>query len=896
MTLLEVLRRRRLLPAEWLAHAEASERPPDQRTQVLPPSPQPATPLQPVPAQPRPQPSGPIQSEPQQPGPQQPGPLHSGPSPSGPEATWAQPSARAAPPAQVAPFAAYDRPPAPPAGAEPPARQTHPVGREGKPALGQVGPYELLRELGRGAMGRVYEARHRERGARYALKLLHAPRELEDVQRFRREADLAFQLDHPHVVRVHDVGADGHLRYLALDLVEGGSLQDRLARQGPLPWGEAARIAIKLAGALEHAHARGVLHRDLKPANVLFDAEGEPRLADFGLARGPDGSSLTQTGTMLGTPAFMAPEQSRDAKRADARSEVYGLAALLYALLTGRPPVLAATLADAIRQLEDEPPPSPRALRSDLPAGLEAVVLRALAKQPEERYPDMRAFAAALAPFDDLAPPSAAAPRRHLLLGAVGLLALVAVGVGAFCAARAGSSREAPAGEAELARSGGAPATSPPPVTDAARAPGADLGTPSGPATPGARAEAPGARAEAPGARAEAPGASAEAPGASAEAPDASLGAPGDPTLPFAVGESFALSVTVTDPAERRSLTAYLTCELLRSEPARLELAVVPRRLRGWLEREGAARSSDTNSKRPRPDLEPLGSEALGTVALEPRSGRLLAWSPRGAPAGTGAGALEGLRAWLLGADGQRELWERAGALPQGELGALGVARRDAQGLPIWAAWPRPSGEVVGVCRVELSPLPGGAAGYLMNRYQLRWASAATLNGIEVPNRVEAGWWLQGSRAPGTPAPLRGGELVTLPAHATVHAAPWGLLLGTTGAQPRRAYCLDRAGPWRRVHWGGAVAWVAERGVVPAPSGRGIEVTSGPIKGAVFVYPRAAAVDRTCIGGARTGQRYAALELVPGWARIAYDQREAWIPLKGARVLAPGEGAAGGGD
>ncbi|MBX3466220.1 MAG: serine/threonine protein kinase [Planctomycetes bacterium] len=201
------------------------------------------------------------------------------------------------------------------------------------------GHHRLGRLLARGGMGAVYEAVHAPSGAPRAVKLLLGGADAEARERFRREAEVMATLDHPHVARVHTADLASDPPYLVQDLLPGGSLQDRL-RQGPLSPAEVLALGEKVARAVAHAHARGVLHRDLKPANVLFDDRGEPRVTDFGLSRraGQGSVALTATGQVLGTPAYMAPEQALGLREVDARSDVYGLGAVLYAALAGTSP------------------------------------------------------------------------------------------------------------------------------------------------------------------------------------------------------------------------------------------------------------------------------------------------------------------------------------------------------------------------------------------------------------------------------------------------------------------------------------------------------------------------------------------------------------------------------
>ncbi|MCW8141274.1 MAG: serine/threonine protein kinase, partial [Planctomycetota bacterium] len=259
----------------------------------------------------------------------------------------------------------------------------------------RLGAYTVIGELARGGMGVVHEALHEPTGARHALKTLLPGAEPDEVARFRREAELLGRIDHPNVVRVHAADLAGRPPWLALELLTGGSLQDRLAH-GPLAPEEALALGATLARALAHAHARGVLHRDLKPSNVVFDERGEPRLVDFGLGlAAAGGQRLTRTGSILGTPAFMAPEQAEGLKAEDERTDVYGLGALLYAALAGRPPFEGGQLAVLQAVLGGAVTPLVR-LRPGLSPALVAVVERAMARQPEDRFATAEALPAAL--------------------------------------------------------------------------------------------------------------------------------------------------------------------------------------------------------------------------------------------------------------------------------------------------------------------------------------------------------------------------------------------------------------------------------------------------------------------------------------------------------------------
>ena len=275
----------------------------------------------------------------------------------------------------------------------------------------RFGPFAVGAELGRGGMGVVYRARHERLGRDVALKLLSAGAfaTAEQRRRFLAEARLAARVRHPGIVAIHDAGEhDGQL-YFAMDLVAGDDLGSRL-RAGPLPPRAAATVIAAVARAVHHLHDCGILHRDLKPSNVLLDAAGAPHLADFGLARDAateDGA--TATGTVLGTPEYMAPEQAAGRVRGlDARSDVYGLGAILYTALTGRPPFSGETrLLVVMNVLEREPVP-PRRLHPEVPTALQQICLRCLEKDPARRYPTAAAVGDDLEAWlrgDRIAPP-----------------------------------------------------------------------------------------------------------------------------------------------------------------------------------------------------------------------------------------------------------------------------------------------------------------------------------------------------------------------------------------------------------------------------------------------------------------------------------------------------------
>jgi serine/threonine-protein kinase len=267
----------------------------------------------------------------------------------------------------------------------------------------QFGNYELLEELGQGGMGVVHRARHKLLGRVVALKrirlrLLASP---VDVQRFRNEAQTAAALDHPHIVPLYEVGEHNGQLYFSMKLMEGGSLaaavgqRRQQARTNKDEQCRAARIVATVARAVHHAHRGGVLHRDLKPSNILLDAGGQPHVTDFGLARRlADDSGLTGTGELLGTPSYMAPEQtSRKFGQITAATDVHGLGAILYALLTGRAPYQGESLLDTLDQVRWTAPPPPREADSRIERDLETICLKCLEKKPADRYPSVAAVA-----------------------------------------------------------------------------------------------------------------------------------------------------------------------------------------------------------------------------------------------------------------------------------------------------------------------------------------------------------------------------------------------------------------------------------------------------------------------------------------------------------------------
>lgn len=259
-----------------------------------------------------------------------------------------------------------------------------------------AGRYRVTRELGRGAMGVVCQAHDEVLQRDVALKELATALAPDPgfVERFRREAQVLAQLQSPHVLQVFDfVEGDGRL-WMVLELIDGSDLETMLNQQKRLPVTQALRIAQELASALATAHARGIVHRDIKPANVLITRDGVTKLGDFGLARASSLPSQTMAGTVLGTPSYMSPEQAMG-EPSDARSDVYALGATLFHLLVGRPP-FAGDVASVLAAHVTQPPPVPSSLATELPGEVDAVVLRMLAKKPEERFQSGAEVVAAL--------------------------------------------------------------------------------------------------------------------------------------------------------------------------------------------------------------------------------------------------------------------------------------------------------------------------------------------------------------------------------------------------------------------------------------------------------------------------------------------------------------------
>ena len=262
--------------------------------------------------------------------------------------------------------------------------------------LMDFGDYELLEQIGRGGQGVVFRARQKSLNRTVALKVINLGQwaSKAHLKRFRLEAEAAARLEHPGIVPIHEVGERDGSCYFSMKFVEGGQL-DEVVKRTPMPIRRAVELIAKVARTVHYAHEHGILHRDIKPGNILLDAEAEPHLTDFGLARLVESeSSVTQTLDVLGTPSYMAPEQAVGNNAAvSSATDVYGLGAVLYQLLTGQPPFAGGTTYETIKLLLDTEPRQPRSLNSKIDSDLSTICLKCLEKDPKRRYPSALALA-----------------------------------------------------------------------------------------------------------------------------------------------------------------------------------------------------------------------------------------------------------------------------------------------------------------------------------------------------------------------------------------------------------------------------------------------------------------------------------------------------------------------
>jgi serine/threonine protein kinase len=293
-----------------------------------------------------------------------------------------------------------------------------------------ISRYRLERPLGHGGMASVYLGRDTDLDRPVAVKLLAENAAGDDGlrERFVREARIAARLSHPNVVSIFDAGEDDGRPYIVMECIEGETLSELLARRGRLPPEEARELALQAARGLAHAHAAGLVHRDIKPQNLLLREDGTLKIADFGIARAAEGTALTQAGTVLGTAAYLAPEQALGEEVTPA-ADVYSLGAVLYELLTGRPPYEFDSLADLAEKQRRHAITPVRELAPDVPPDLEDVVMRCLARNPAYR-PEKLEEALAPRPPESTTKRLRAAhepSRRVLWLGAAGTAALAAI-------------------------------------------------------------------------------------------------------------------------------------------------------------------------------------------------------------------------------------------------------------------------------------------------------------------------------------------------------------------------------------------------------------------------------------------------------------------------------------
>ncbi len=280
------------------------------------------------------------------------------------------------------------------AGPANPGTQTAAPGRTAPPPPGAqrltaLGDFRMVKKLGSGGMGDVYMGRQISLDRDAAIKVMakHLANNPHFVERFYREARLMAKLDHPHIIRSYGVGQDHGFHYLAMEYVDGGSLQGVLKRQGKLSTGDATHVILACARALEHAHEFGVIHRDIKPDNILLTRKGVVKVADLGLAKAlEENLGLTQSGVGAGTPHYMAPEQAVNAKYADVRSDIYSLGCMFYCLLTGRPPFEGDSAMELLKAKEAADIPPVRRLNPGVPERLDLIIGKMAARKPEIRY------------------------------------------------------------------------------------------------------------------------------------------------------------------------------------------------------------------------------------------------------------------------------------------------------------------------------------------------------------------------------------------------------------------------------------------------------------------------------------------------------------------------------
>jgi len=328
-----------------------------------------------------------------------------------------------------------------------------------------AGRYEVEQLVGHGGMSSVYKARDSLLERHVALKILHEQYSADDdfVERFKREARSVAQLQHPNIVTVIDRGDEDGRQFIVFEYIEGENLKEHVVRKGRLEVREALEIAVEVARGLAFAHDQGLIHRDVKPQNVLLNGDGRAKVTDFGIARTVDVDGMTQTGTVLGTSNYIAPEQA-SGQPVDAHSDVYALGVVLYELLAGEVPFPGESFVAVAMKHMHEPAPNLLDVRGDIPLRVAAAVDRALEKDPEQRFPTMDAFAAeleaCLAELDRdengdatmVIPVAQRAPRQRkrvsrwpIAIGLLALLAIAAIVVGLLTLGRSKKSAAPPA-------------------------------------------------------------------------------------------------------------------------------------------------------------------------------------------------------------------------------------------------------------------------------------------------------------------------------------------------------------------------------------------------------------------------------------------------------------------
>ena len=332
-----------------------------------------------------------------------------------------------------------------------------------------AGRYELGPVLGAGAMAVVHEAEDVELGRPVAVKVLAENLAHDGAVRERlfREARIAARLSHPNVVRIYDTGEEGGRPFIVMELVDGESLAELVHREGPLAPEQAVHLVLQACAGLEAAHQAGLVHRDVKPGNLLLSRDGVLKIADFGIARAHDATRLTLTGTVLGTAAYLAPEQAL-AEEVTAAADVYALGAVLYELLTGVPPRRGETLAAALAAHADPVTPV-RDVKPDVPAALESVVMRSLARMPEFRPGSAADLARQLrAAADDYTAVDVGVHSRHFSEGRKGRRLFLAAAAAALAALGLGLGFGLSSGGRPHARPAPAAHLGPPPATGTA--------------------------------------------------------------------------------------------------------------------------------------------------------------------------------------------------------------------------------------------------------------------------------------------------------------------------------------------------------------------------------------------------------------------------------------------